>query len=305
MAKQESRSSRRKERPSAKRRRQAAEGRGRQPKQPDWRVGELYIERRGSRSIVGNIYKGRVDNVLPGLEAAFVDIGIDKNGFLHADDVVMPGVEIARRGRHGSKGKRISEVLKPGDEVVVQVVKDPLKTKGARLSMQLSIAGPLPRLRARRRGHRRLAPADRQGARPAAQAGEGARPRQGRRDHPHRRAGRQARGLRARGALPAQALRGPAEARQGDARAGDGLPGGRPPGARHPRHLLRAVREGDRRRREGASPARSRSSRAPRPSCSTGSSSTRARSRCSRSTASRRRSRRRSAAGSTCPRAAT
>src|SRR4029079_17270855 len=82
-----------------------------------------------------------VDNVLPGLEAAFVDIGIDKNGFLHADDVVMTGVEIARRGRHGSKGKRISEVLKPGDEVVVQVVKDPLKTKGARLSMQLSIAG--------------------------------------------------------------------------------------------------------------------------------------------------------------------
>ena len=114
---------------------------GKKPAQPKWRVGELYIERRGSRSIVGNIYKGRVDNVLPGLEAAFVDIGIDKNGFLHADDVVMPGVELARRGRHGSKGKRISEVLKPGDEVVVQVVKDPLKTKGARLSMQLSIAG--------------------------------------------------------------------------------------------------------------------------------------------------------------------
>jgi ribonuclease G len=111
------------------------------PPQPKWRVGELYIERRGSRSIVGNIYKGRVDNVLPGLEAAFVDIGIDKNGFLHADDVVMPGVELARRGRHGSKGKRIGDVLKPGDEVVVQVVKDPLKTKGARLSMQLSIAG--------------------------------------------------------------------------------------------------------------------------------------------------------------------
>ena len=61
----------------------------------DWRVAELYIERRGIRSIVGNIYKGKVDNVLPGLEAAFVDIGLDKNGFLHADDIVMPG----RRGR--------------------------------------------------------------------------------------------------------------------------------------------------------------------------------------------------------------
>ena len=70
-----------------------------------WRVGELYIERRGSRSIVGNVYKGKVDNVLPGLEAAFVDIGLEKNGFLHTDDIVMPGVEVARRGRGGGKGR--------------------------------------------------------------------------------------------------------------------------------------------------------------------------------------------------------
>jgi ribonuclease G len=114
---------------------------GTNQKDPNWRVGELYIERRGSRSIVGNIYKGKVDNVLPGLEAAFVDIGLDKNGFLHADDVVIPGVEVARRGRTGSKGKRITELLKPGQEILVQAVKDPLKTKGPRLSMQLSIAG--------------------------------------------------------------------------------------------------------------------------------------------------------------------
>jgi ribonuclease G len=109
----------------------------------DWRVAELYIERRGSRSIVGNVYKGKVDNVLPGLEAAFVDIGLEKNGFLHADDVVFPGVEVARRGRggRGGKGKRITELLKPGQEIVVQAIKDPLKTKGPRLSMQLSIAG--------------------------------------------------------------------------------------------------------------------------------------------------------------------
>ncbi|QEC49684.1 Rne/Rng family ribonuclease [Baekduia soli] len=106
-----------------------------------WRVAELYLERRGNRSIVGNIYKGRVDNVLPGLEAAFVDIGLDKNGFLHVDEIVMPGVEVARRGRVGSKGKTIGELLKPGQEVVVQVVKDPLKTKGARLSMDLTVAG--------------------------------------------------------------------------------------------------------------------------------------------------------------------
>ena len=106
-----------------------------------YRVAELYIERRGNRSIVGNIYKGRVDNALPGLEAAFVDIGLDKNGFLHVDDIVLPGVEVQRRGRGGGKGQPIAELLKPGQEIVVQVVKDPLKTKGARLSMQLSIAG--------------------------------------------------------------------------------------------------------------------------------------------------------------------
>jgi ribonuclease G len=116
-------------------------GRGKK-NEDDWRVAELYIERRGSRSIVGNIYKGKVDNVLPGLEAAFVDIGLDKNGFLHADDIVFPGVEVARRGRTGRlRGKRITELLKPGQEILVQVVKDPLKTKGPRLSMQLSIAG--------------------------------------------------------------------------------------------------------------------------------------------------------------------
>nr|MCU0258887.1 Rne/Rng family ribonuclease [Solirubrobacteraceae bacterium] len=90
---------------------------------------------------VGNIYLGKVDNVLDGLEAAFIDIGLDKNGFLHIDEIVLPGVEIPRRGRGQEGGKRISDLLKPGQEVVVQVVKDPLKTKGARLSMDLTIAG--------------------------------------------------------------------------------------------------------------------------------------------------------------------
>jgi ribonuclease G len=105
-----------------------------------WRVAEVYFERRGQRSIVGNIYKGKVDNVLPGLEAAFVDFGLDKNGFLHVDEIVLPGVEPAKRGRGGS-GPRITELLQPGQEIVVQVVKDPLKTKGARLTMELTIAG--------------------------------------------------------------------------------------------------------------------------------------------------------------------
>jgi ribonuclease G len=106
-----------------------------------YRIAELYIERRGGRSIVGNIYKGKVDNVLPGLEAAFVDIGLEKNGFLHVDEIVLPGVETPRRGRGSGGGRKISDLLSPGQEIVVQVVKDPLKTKGARLSMELTIAG--------------------------------------------------------------------------------------------------------------------------------------------------------------------
>ncbi len=113
--------------------------RGSAPPGAGYRIAELYLERRGARSIVGNIYKGKVDNVLPGLEAAFVDIGLEKNGFLHVDEIVLPGVEVSRRGR--GSGRKISELLKPGQEVVVQVIKDPLKTKGARLSMELAIAG--------------------------------------------------------------------------------------------------------------------------------------------------------------------
>jgi ribonuclease G len=104
------------------------------------KVAELYIERRGRRSIVGNIYKGKVDNVLPGMEAAFVDIGLERNGFLHVDEIVLAsGEQAPRRGR--GKGRRIDELIKPGQEMLVQVVKDPLKTKGARLSMNVSIAG--------------------------------------------------------------------------------------------------------------------------------------------------------------------
>jgi ribonuclease G len=106
-----------------------------------YRIAELYIERRGGRSIVGNIYKGKVDNVLPGLEAAFVDIGLEKNGFLHVDEIVLPGMDAPRRGRGSGNGRKIADLLSPGQEIVVQVVKDPLKTKGARLSMEVTIAG--------------------------------------------------------------------------------------------------------------------------------------------------------------------
>jgi ribonuclease G len=97
---------------------------------------EALIERRGKGSLVGNIYKGKVDNVLPGMEAAFVDIGLPKNCFLHQDDVMLPGLDPKERRK-----RRIQELLKPGQEVLVQVIKDPMGTKGARVTMELSLAG--------------------------------------------------------------------------------------------------------------------------------------------------------------------
>ncbi len=123
--------------------RRGGEGEAEQPRRSGsdgFKVAELYVERKGSRSIVGNIYKGVVDNVLPGMEAAFVDIGLERNGFLHVDEIVTPDGKKAPRRGHGH-GRRIDELIKPKQEVLVQVVKDPLKSKGARLSMQLSIAG--------------------------------------------------------------------------------------------------------------------------------------------------------------------
>ena len=99
----------------------------------DGRAAECYIERRGHRSVVGHVWKGRVENVLAGMEAAFIEIGLEKNGFLHVDEVVAMGVPKRKR--------QIAELLKRGDEVLVQATKDPMGTKGVRLTMQLSLAG--------------------------------------------------------------------------------------------------------------------------------------------------------------------
>src|ERR1700749_3769915 len=91
----------------------AARSRSRKTATSDYRVAELYFERRGNRSIVGNIYKGKVDNVLAGLEAAFGDIGLEKNGFFHVDEIVIPGVDVGRRGRGGKEGgSKITELIK-------------------------------------------------------------------------------------------------------------------------------------------------------------------------------------------------
>lgn len=98
---------------------------------------EVSIERQTSRGIVGNIYKGKVNRVLPGMEAAFVDIGLEKAGFLHVSDVNI--VEMRESGESSSSKPTINELLHEGQTVLVQVVKDPIGTKGARLTTEISV----------------------------------------------------------------------------------------------------------------------------------------------------------------------
>ncbi len=101
----------------------------------DGTVAEVYLERPERRSIAGNIYLGVVDNVLPGMEAAFVEIGLEKNGFLYVDEIVVPELEGKRHG------KKIQDLISRGEQLLVQAVKDPMKTKGARLTTEISLPG--------------------------------------------------------------------------------------------------------------------------------------------------------------------
>lgn len=98
---------------------------------------ELHLERTLSRGIVGNIYKGKVVRVLPGMQAAFVDIGLDKNGFLHAGDIARN--DPAFSGEPMREIPPIQELVREGVSVYVQVLKDPIGSKGARLTTELSM----------------------------------------------------------------------------------------------------------------------------------------------------------------------
>ena len=123
---------------------------------------ELYIERENERGLKGNIYKGRVQRVLPGIQAAFVDIGMEKAGFLYAGDIAVPESSEAEMAAakevenapdesvdnpidHDETPRRvipsISTLLKEGQEILVQVSKDPIASKGPRLTSLLSLAG--------------------------------------------------------------------------------------------------------------------------------------------------------------------
>ncbi|MDA3914778.1 ribonuclease G [Oleiagrimonas sp.] len=108
---------------------------------------EVYLERASRLGYVGNVYKGRVQRVMPGMQAAFVDIGLERAAFLHASDIVRPtlpasnveGGNVTPVGQGGSGTPSISGLVHEGQEIVVQVIRDPISSKGARLSAHLSI----------------------------------------------------------------------------------------------------------------------------------------------------------------------
>ncbi len=184
------------------------------------------------------------------MEAAFVEIGLEKNGFLYVDEIVGPELE----GRKGAR--KIQDLIKRGQTVLVQAVKDPMKSKGARLTTELSLPGRFPRLRPERRGHGRLAPARGPGAHPAQGDRERAR-REGRRHHrAHRRGGRVRRGHRARPRLPPAALEDdPGQGREVH-RPRARLRGSRAPAAHRPRSVRRRLRRRPDRRRPHPPPDR-------------------------------------------------
>jgi ribonuclease G len=119
----------------------------------DDRLTEIFVERHRHRGLVGNVYKGRVTRVLPGMQAAFVDVGLERDAFLYVSDVAadveaMEDLEIddARNhdelpAQHQSGSPSIDDLLKPGQEIIVQVVKDPLPSKGARISTHVTLPG--------------------------------------------------------------------------------------------------------------------------------------------------------------------
>src|SRR5712675_2067332 len=127
-------------------------------------VAEIFVERERHRGVVGNVYKGRVSKVLPGMQSSFIDLGLERDGFLYVADVIDTLVEFDKlagddddeangngnggggpknreRDRQDRPQQKIEELLKEGQEIVVQVVKEPLGTKGARLTSHVTMPG--------------------------------------------------------------------------------------------------------------------------------------------------------------------
>ena len=106
-------------------------------------LSEIFIEREAQRGIVGSIYKGRVTRVLPGMQSAFVDLGLERDAFLHAADVFeeLPDNELSADEMSAVRSAPIEERLHEGEEIVVQALKEPMGTKGARITSHVSLPG--------------------------------------------------------------------------------------------------------------------------------------------------------------------
>ncbi|HSD28646.1 MAG TPA: S1 RNA-binding domain-containing protein, partial [Vicinamibacteria bacterium] len=106
-------------------------------------VSEIFLEREAHRGIVGSIYKGRVTRVLPGMQSAFVDVGLERDAFLHAADVFeeLPENLLTPEETDAARSAPIEERLHEGEEVLVQVLKEPMGTKGARITSHVSLPG--------------------------------------------------------------------------------------------------------------------------------------------------------------------
>lgn len=104
---------------------------------------EIYIERNHQERLVGNIYRGKVSSVLPGMQAAFIDIGFEKNAFLYVGDAVSQKdfSEGEDELYHDFRGYNIEEILRPGQEITVQVIKEPIGTKGPRVTTHITLPG--------------------------------------------------------------------------------------------------------------------------------------------------------------------
>ena len=107
---------------------------------------ELFVERQSRRGIVSNLYKGRVQRVLPGMQAAFIDVGLERTAFLHAADIAATRSEstlIGQAAPGNAQAEDIRRLVNEGDDILVQVVKDPMGTKGARLTTFVALPSRL------------------------------------------------------------------------------------------------------------------------------------------------------------------
>jgi ribonuclease G len=112
----------------------------------DKELAEFYVERKGRERVVGNIYKGKVSNVVPGMQAAFIDIGLEKNAFLYVNDILVDKSDFEFDGvkyniDDGLRNLTIRDILQEGQEITVQVVKEPIGTKGARVTTHITLPG--------------------------------------------------------------------------------------------------------------------------------------------------------------------